>query len=644
MPSALRSCLSARERSRQPEPWEHAVVEAGEGADPVAGEGEDEQAGPVADVGGGAKVGFERRLTVGSRRHEVNPLVRVEDAGEEAGHDVAALVFEGNRWHGDVDIVGEQGDQRVEILALVGRRLSALQAGAGPFEGAVDRLDGRVEHVGHLVGVESEDVAQDEHGELARRQDLKRGHEGQGDGFGLLVAGLGPERHVDRPLQEGVGIWLEPYKFAEPGRLGRFNLGHVPPPGGASAGRAPRVEAPVGGDPVEPGADRGAALEPSEALPGSQQRVLEGVLGVLEGSEHPVTVHLELPTVRLGQRPERLAVPGPRPADQLGCHQLHPRRTPLALLVDLTVSTPTGSQTGRSVPAQFLDVVVSASSTAQTIRRRRVGPPGHRKEPPMMLQDKVAVIYGAGGAIGSAVARAYASEGAKLFLTGRHLASVEVVAKDIVSAGGSAEAAEVDALDEQAVDKHLQSVTDKAGRVDISFNAIGIPNPRIRVPLVELDVEQFSQPIATYTRSYFVTARLAARRMVANRSGVIMTVTAVPSRTGIPFVGGGGPAMAAVEALTRGLSAELAPQGIRVVGLRPQGIPETGRIKESFELYAKASGMTWEQFHEVTAGRTHTRRLSTLAELANVAVFMASDQASGMTGTIVNLSMGSLDD
>ena len=262
----------------------------------------------------------------------------------------------------------------------------------------------------------------------------------------------------------------------------------------------------------------------------------------------------------------------------------------------------------------------------------------------MMLANKVAVIYGAGGAIGGAVARAFASEGAKVFLTGHSLAPVEIVVKDVVAAGGSAEAAEVDALDEQAVDRHLQSVTDRAARVDISFNAIGIPNPKLRVPLVELDVEQFSLPIATYTGSYFLTARLAARRMVANRSGVIMTVTATPSRTGTPLVGGGGPAMAAVEALTRDLSAELAPQGVRVVGLRPQGMPETGRIKESFGLYAKASGMTWEQFQESLASRTHTRRLSALAEVANMAVFMASDQASGMTGTVVNLSMGSLDD
>src|SRR5215813_15369646 len=114
----------------------------------------------------------------------------------------------------------------------------------------------------------------------------------------------------------------------------------------------------------------------------------------------------------------------------------------------------------------------------------------------MLLESKVAVIYGAGGAIGGAVSRAFARDGARVFLTGRHLAPVEVVANDIVSAGGYAEAAQVDALDEQAVDKHLQSVIDKAGRVDISFNAIGIPDKEVvGVPLVELDIKQFSLPI-----------------------------------------------------------------------------------------------------------------------------------------------------
>jgi NAD(P)-dependent dehydrogenase (short-subunit alcohol dehydrogenase family) len=263
----------------------------------------------------------------------------------------------------------------------------------------------------------------------------------------------------------------------------------------------------------------------------------------------------------------------------------------------------------------------------------------------MMLKDKVAVIYGAGGAIGGAVARAFAREGAALFLTGRRRAPVDAVAQDVASAGGSAEAAQVDALDEQAVSGHLASVTVRAGRVDISFNAVGTPNADILgVPLVDLDVDQFARPISSYTRSYFLTARLAARHMIRQGSGVIMTVTALHSRTGIPLVGGYGPAMAAKEALTRNLSAELAPYGIRVVGLRPQAMPETRTIKEAFEPRAKAVGMTWEQWQEFLASRTHPRRLMTPEEMANVAVFLASDQASGMTGTTVNLTMGSLDD
>jgi NAD(P)-dependent dehydrogenase (short-subunit alcohol dehydrogenase family) len=137
----------------------------------------------------------------------------------------------------------------------------------------------------------------------------------------------------------------------------------------------------------------------------------------------------------------------------------------------------------------------------------------------MLLQDKIAVIYGAGGAIGGAVARAFAREGARLFLTGRKKGAVDAVASDIVAAGGSAEAAEVDALDESAIDRHLQSVIDKAGCVDVAFNAIGIPGTNILgVPLVELNVEQFALPITTYATSYFLIARMAARRMVAKKS------------------------------------------------------------------------------------------------------------------------------
>jgi NAD(P)-dependent dehydrogenase (short-subunit alcohol dehydrogenase family) len=263
----------------------------------------------------------------------------------------------------------------------------------------------------------------------------------------------------------------------------------------------------------------------------------------------------------------------------------------------------------------------------------------------MMLQDKVAVIYGAGGAVGSAVARAFAAEGASIYLTGRRLAPVKALAADIVSAGGSAEAAEVDAVDEHAVDRHLRAVADQAGRVDISFNAVGVPDTGIvGVPLTELDAGQFTLPITTYATSYFLTARLAARHMIPNKSGVIMTVTALPSRKGTALNGGYGAAQAAKEALTRDLSAELAPHGIRVVSLRPHGMPETPSMQEVHEAKAKTLGLTWEQFQGYLAADTHPRRVMRVAEVANVAVFVASDRASGLTGTTVNMTMGSLAD
>ncbi len=263
----------------------------------------------------------------------------------------------------------------------------------------------------------------------------------------------------------------------------------------------------------------------------------------------------------------------------------------------------------------------------------------------MMLRNKVAVVYGAGGAVGGAVAAAFAREGARLFLAGRHLESVSEVARKVVAAGGAAEAVEVDALDEQAVDKHLQSVMDKAGRLDILFNGVGVPNTHLQgVPLVDISLDQFALPISTYAKAYFITARLAARRMIEQKSGVIMTVSPLPARAGVPLLGGFAPAMSAVESLTRGFSAELAPYGIRVVGLRPDGMPDSGTIKEVFGIHAKNYGMTWQQFHDFVSKKNHARRLISLDEMANVAAFAASDAASALTGTTINLSLGALDD
>jgi NAD(P)-dependent dehydrogenase (short-subunit alcohol dehydrogenase family) len=259
----------------------------------------------------------------------------------------------------------------------------------------------------------------------------------------------------------------------------------------------------------------------------------------------------------------------------------------------------------------------------------------------MLLENKNTIIYGAGGAVGGAIARVFAREGATVFLTGPHLAKVDAVAHDISTTGGVAQTAQVDALDEKAVEKHISAVEKEAGSIDVSFNAIGIPQQGIQgIPLIELSVDSFELPITTYTRAQFLTARAAARRMVARRCGVILMHTPEPARLGLPLVGGMAPAWAAMEAFSRCLSAELGAQGIRAICLRSTGLPETPAFSGVLGLHAKAMGTTPQQFQSVIDGMTHRRRSTTLLELANVAAFMASDQASAMTGTVANLTGG----
>jgi 3-oxoacyl-[acyl-carrier protein] reductase len=263
----------------------------------------------------------------------------------------------------------------------------------------------------------------------------------------------------------------------------------------------------------------------------------------------------------------------------------------------------------------------------------------------MLLQDKNAVVYGGGGAIGGAVARAFAREGANVFLAGRTLAKLDPVARDIAAAGGSAETAEVDALDEDAVNDHADAVAATAGGIDIALNAVGIPHVQ-GTPFAELSFDDYAHPITAYTRTNFLTAKAVARRMVEQRSGVILTLSTVGSQlSGQGFLGYG-VTCGATETFSRILAGELGPSNIRVVCLRPHAIPETvatSHVRDLFGGFADRAGTTVDAFLDEMAGANHVMsRLPTLAEVAEFAVFAASDRAGAMTGSIANLSAGTL--
>ena len=264
----------------------------------------------------------------------------------------------------------------------------------------------------------------------------------------------------------------------------------------------------------------------------------------------------------------------------------------------------------------------------------------------MLLKNKNAIIYGAGGAIGGAAAKAIALAGARVFVTGRKKKPLEDLVATIVQAGGRAEMALVDALDEQAINRHLDTIVKQAGPPDISFNAVGINHTGVQgIPMVDLSAENYMLPILTYAKANFLTAKAAAKHMIPNKSGVILTITATPARLAYPQVGGMSASWASIEALSRNLAAELGPHGIRVNCLRSNGIPETPLIGEVMALQAKGLGMT-DSSEFITAMASHTllRKLPTLADVANWVVFMASDQAGATTGAIINLTCGEIVD
>jgi 3-oxoacyl-[acyl-carrier protein] reductase len=254
----------------------------------------------------------------------------------------------------------------------------------------------------------------------------------------------------------------------------------------------------------------------------------------------------------------------------------------------------------------------------------------------MLLEDKTAVIYGGGGAIGGAVARAFGREGARVYLAGRTAAPLDAVAEAIGAAGGTAATAQVDALDEQAVDSHADAVAAEAGAIDISFNVIAHPYTH-GIPLAEMAVEDFMAPVQTAARTTFLTARAAARHMIPRRSGVILAFGGPGDRSGPSrdyYLGGTQVAFDAIETMRRQLSAELGPHGIRFVTLASGGVPES--------LPDGTEGR--EQIVEMIEGQTLLGRAATLEDVGNAAAFAASDWARTMTAAIVNVSCGALID
>jgi NAD(P)-dependent dehydrogenase (short-subunit alcohol dehydrogenase family) len=252
-----------------------------------------------------------------------------------------------------------------------------------------------------------------------------------------------------------------------------------------------------------------------------------------------------------------------------------------------------------------------------------------------MLQHKNAVIYGAGGSLGGAIAKALASAGARVFLTGRTLASVKKVADEIIAAGGRAEVAQVDAFNETVINDHLEKMVQQAGSVDISFNATASKVVQ-NIPLTSMSVDDFITPLTQMTQTRFLTAIAAGKIMMQQRSGVILSLTAIPGGIGYPYTGGFAPACTAIETLAQNLGSELGVYGVRVVNIRSGGSPDSQVFKDAIEQMPHEM----EQVLTKMKADTMLKKMPLMQDIANVAVFLCSDMAAGITGVTVDVTCG----
>jgi 3-oxoacyl-[acyl-carrier protein] reductase len=258
------------------------------------------------------------------------------------------------------------------------------------------------------------------------------------------------------------------------------------------------------------------------------------------------------------------------------------------------------------------------------------------------LAGKRAVVFGAGGSIGAAVAREFAAEGAEVFLAGRTESNVEQVKKHITAGGGRAYATVVDGVDDTAVRAYIDGIVKQSGGIDIMFNAIG--------PLameygntkgaVDLTIEEFMLPLTTVVKSQFITARAAARHMVAQGSGVIIFLTGSPARGHVPGATAIGAAFGAIESLTENLAVEVGPAGVRAVCLRTTANTDSRSIQDTMEVLAGAMQITKDQAIARMADMNFLKVSATVSDTANAAVLVASARARMLTGTVVNATAG----
>jgi NAD(P)-dependent dehydrogenase (short-subunit alcohol dehydrogenase family) len=255
----------------------------------------------------------------------------------------------------------------------------------------------------------------------------------------------------------------------------------------------------------------------------------------------------------------------------------------------------------------------------------------------MLLRDKVAVITGAGSGVGRASARRFAEEGAAVVCADIDLERAKQTAAEVESAGGQAVGERCDVAEETDVAGAINTAVAQFGRLDVMFNNVGIPTPRLGMVFEDHSLADFERLTAVNFRGVFLGCRHAVIRFKEQGDGGVILNTG--SVAGLVGWGGTvyGATKGAVHQLTRAIAVELAPFGIRVNAICPAGMPYTG--------FMAAGGMQVSG-PELEAVAAHTGSMHPLGkpiraeDCAEAAVYLCSDRASNVTGILMPIDGG----
>ena len=257
----------------------------------------------------------------------------------------------------------------------------------------------------------------------------------------------------------------------------------------------------------------------------------------------------------------------------------------------------------------------------------------------MRLQAKVAVVTGGGGGIGAAICREFAAEGARVAVTDLRLPAAEQVAQEIRAGGSLASAWVLDIADRATVERAADEIAVRLGPVDIWVNNAGISRV---LPFMECTDDLWDAILRINLKGTFIGCQTALRQMLPRQRGVILNISSQSGKAGNSQYAAYCASKFGIIGLTQSLAMEFARDGIRVNALCPGVVWTALWDEQHVGDYGRKRSMAPEEVRPYLESKIPMGRLCTPEDVAETAVFLASDAASYITGQAINISGGSV--